>query len=70
MNRSTTARAVYQLLSAVVGRLRDSVMDLLPIVVVIAAFQLLVLQQPIPNAGTLLLGTLFVVIGDVVHPAW
>jgi len=40
-----------------------SVRDLLPIIIVIAAFQWLVLQQPIPNAGTLLLGTFFVVIG-------
>jgi hypothetical protein len=40
-----------------------SARDLMPIVVVIAAFQLLVLQQPIPNAGALLLGTLFVAIG-------
>ena len=37
--------------------------DLLPIVLVIAFFQLAVLQQPIPNIGELLLGTLFVVIG-------
>jgi hypothetical protein len=35
----------------------------MPIVIVIATFQLLVLQQAVPNAGTLLLGTLFVVIG-------
>ena len=37
--------------------------DLLPIVLVIAFFQLAVLQQPIPNVGELLLGTLFVMIG-------
>ncbi|MCW9078746.1 MAG: DUF1538 domain-containing protein, partial [Gammaproteobacteria bacterium] len=35
----------------------------MPIVVVIGFFQLVVLQQPIPNLGELLLGTLFVVIG-------
>lgn len=43
--------------------LLSSARDLLPIAFVIAAFQLLVLQQPIPNAGTLLIGALFVVIG-------
>ncbi len=35
----------------------------MPIVVVIGFFQLVVLQQPIPNLGELLLGTLFVIIG-------
>ena len=40
-----------------------SARDLLPIVVVIAFFQLVVLQQPIPNLGEILLGTLFVVVG-------
>ncbi len=43
--------------------LLDSFRDLLPIIVVIGFFQLAVLQQPIPNIGELLIGTLFVVIG-------
>ena len=43
--------------------LMDSARDLLPIVLVIGFFQFLVLRQPIPNMGGLLLGTLFVVIG-------
>ncbi len=43
--------------------LLSSARDLLPIVVVIAFFQLVVLQQNIPNFGGILLGTLFVVIG-------
>ncbi len=50
---------VRHLLSPLVASARD----LLPIVVVIAFFQLLVLQQPIPNLGELLVGTLFVMIG-------
>lgn len=37
--------------------------DLLPIVVVVTFFQFAVLQQPIPNLGEILLGTLFVMIG-------
>jgi uncharacterized membrane protein (DUF2068 family) len=41
----------------------DSVKDLLPIVVVIAFFQLIILQQPIPNFGEILTGFIFVVIG-------
>ncbi|WP_455209478.1 DUF1538 family protein [Kaarinaea lacus] len=50
----------------VIRRLRpliDSFRDLLPIIVVVSFFQLFILQQPIPNWPTLLLGTLFVVIG-------
>jgi hypothetical protein len=41
----------------------DSVRDLAPIVLVIGFFQLVVLQQPIPNLGALLFGTLMVVLG-------
>ncbi len=41
----------------------DSLRDLLPIIAVIAFFQILVLQQPIPDFLELLIGTLFVVIG-------
>ncbi len=37
--------------------------DLLPIIVVIGFFQLVVLQQPIPNLFDLLFGTLLVVLG-------
>ncbi len=41
----------------------NSLRDLLPIILVIAFFQLFVLQQPIPNFLDLVLGTLFVVLG-------
>ena len=41
----------------------DSIRDLLPIILVIAFFQLVVLQQPIPNMGKLLYGTVMVVLG-------
>ncbi len=43
--------------------LTDSVRDLLPIIGVIAFFQLIVLGQPIPNLGELLWGTVLVVAG-------
>ncbi|MDJ0832406.1 MAG: DUF1538 domain-containing protein [Gammaproteobacteria bacterium] len=48
---------------AVIASLMDSVRDLLPIILVIGFFQLVVLQQPIPNFGEILIGILFVVIG-------
>ena len=38
--------------------LLDSVRDLAPIAIVIAFFQLAVLQQPIPDLGDLLVGSL------------
>lgn len=41
----------------------NSLRDLLPIIAVVAVFQLLVFQQPLRNAGQLLLGLSMVVIG-------
>jgi hypothetical protein len=43
--------------------LLDSIRDLAPIIAVIAFFQLLILRQPIPDLGGLLVGTALVVIG-------
>ncbi len=45
------------------GSLLDSLRDLAPIVAVVAFFELVVLNQPIPNLADLLIGTLMVVIG-------
>jgi hypothetical protein len=50
-------------LKAIWAALFDSLRDLLPIIVVIAFFQLAVLQQPIPNFSEITVGILFVVIG-------
>lgn len=50
-------------LSALLRPLFDSVRDLAPIILVIGFFQLVVLQQPIPNLGQLLFGTVMVVLG-------
>ena len=50
----------------VIRRLRpliNSFRDLLPIILVVSFFQLFILQQSIPNWPSLLIGTLFVVIG-------
>ena len=41
----------------------DALRDMLPIVLVIGFFQLVVLQQPFPNLGDVLVGLVFVVIG-------
>jgi len=43
--------------------MRGSVRDLLPIFLVIGFFQLVVLRQPVPDLGSLLLGMLLVVVG-------
>ncbi|MEZ9059634.1 DUF1538 family protein [Vibrio pelagius] len=51
--------AILALMKAMLGSLRD----LLPIVVVIAFFQLLVLQEPLPNLFSILSGLLLVVLG-------
>jgi hypothetical protein len=51
--------AILALMKAMLGSLRD----LLPIVVVIAFFQLVVLQEPLPNLFSILTGLLLVVLG-------
>lgn len=52
-----------RLLVNIARTLLDSARDLLPIIVVIAFFQLAILKQPIPNLNEILIGTLLVVIG-------
>lgn len=47
----------------ILAPMMDSVRDLLPIILVIAFFQLVVLRQPLPNLAELLVGMLFVVLG-------
>lgn len=53
------AATLRKLLHAMLGSMRD----LLPIVIVILFFQFVVLQQPLPNIGQLLIGVIFVVLG-------
>ncbi len=43
--------------------LLESVKDLAPVILVIALFQLVILQQPIPNLGNLLSGVIFILLG-------
>lgn len=52
-------KGVVAMLKAMLSSLRD----LLPIIVVIAFFQLVVLQQPLPALGSILLGLVLVVTG-------
>lgn len=50
-------------LQQIILPLWQSTRDLLPIIIVIAFFQIFVLQKPIPNMGQLLVGTALVVLG-------
>lgn len=50
-------------LKGFIGLLLDAARDLSPIVLVIAFFQIAVLQQPFPNLGTVVVGLVFVVLG-------
>ncbi len=55
-NIKTIARLALQ-------KLWDSCRDLLPIVIVIAFFQVIVIRQPLPNFTEVIIGSLLVVIG-------
>ncbi|MDP6565311.1 MAG: DUF1538 domain-containing protein [Alphaproteobacteria bacterium] len=50
---------IIRFLRLIVGSIRD----LAPIVAVVAFFQLVVLQQPIPDLGNILVGVVFVLLG-------
>ena len=50
-------------LAPMLRRTVDSLRDLAPIIIVIAFFQVVVLQQPFPNLGNVLIGLACVVIG-------
>ncbi len=54
---------IYVPMNALLSSLLGSLRDLLPIVLVIAFFQLAVLQQPLPDIASILLGLVFVVLG-------
>ena len=50
-------------LAVLVRRLADALRDLAPIIVVIAFFQIVVLQQPFPDLGSVVVGLLCVIVG-------
>ncbi len=51
------------LFSIILKKLKNSVTDLLPIILVIAFFQIFVLKQPLPQMGEVIFGALLVVAG-------
>lgn len=57
--KNNYSQAFFKLL----GSMASSLRDLAPILVVVAFFQLVVLQQPVPNLFDLIIGTLFVLLG-------
>jgi hypothetical protein len=54
---------VLKLIGRVAGKLKTSLLDLLPIIVVVSFFQIAVLRQPFPNLGEILVGLVFVLLG-------
>ena len=56
-------RKPARLLSPALRRAVDTLRDLAPIVLVIAFFQIVVLQQPFPNLGNVLVGLICVCVG-------
>jgi hypothetical protein len=54
---------VFGTLKKLLGSMTGSIRDLAPIVAVILFFQLVVLQQPLPNVGQLIGGVVFVIMG-------
>lgn len=63
MNLRTHYHTGYKFARLVLSKLKASLMDLLPIVLVVAFFQAVVLQQPLPQIGSVLWGALLVVVG-------
>lgn len=54
---------MFQVKNKFLKHIIGSILDLLPIFVVIFIFQIFVLQQPIPNIADIAIGTIFVVLG-------
>ena len=63
MTRKKILIVNIRVLFAVLKKLRDAFTDLLPLILVIAFFQLVVLRQPLPQLGEVVLGALLVVTG-------
>jgi hypothetical protein len=56
-------KVVIKLFFKVLLKLKSAFYDLLPIILVVAFFQLVVLQQPFPHLGDILVGLVLVVLG-------
>jgi len=46
-----------------IKQLFSSFLDLAPILAVVLVFQVVIIRQPIPDVGSLIAGTLFVILG-------
>ena len=63
MPQKKTVGIPSQVLFAALKKLKNAFTDLLPIILVIAFFQLVVLRQPLPQLGEIIFGTILVIIG-------
>ena len=63
MTRKKTAHINTRVLFVVLKKLKNAFTDLLPIILVIAFFQLVVLRQPLPQLTEIIFGTILVIIG-------
>lgn len=63
MMREKMAKIHTQVLFTALKKLKNAFTDLLPIILVIAFFQLVVLRQPLPQLGEIIFGTILVIIG-------
>ena len=54
---------ILKIIINIIGKLKTSFFDLLPIIIVVSFFQIVVLQQPFPNLNEILIGLFFVVLG-------
>ncbi len=63
MSEKIRSYPISTIIKAVLTKLFSSFTDLLPIVLVIGFFQILVLQQPLPNIGEVVFGGILVVFG-------
>ena len=54
---------ILKLIGNIAGKLKSSIFDLLPIIMVVSFFQIAVLQEPFPNLLEILIGLAFVAVG-------
>ncbi|MBT8488846.1 MAG: DUF1538 domain-containing protein [Gemmatimonadetes bacterium] len=59
----THTTAAWSVVTGITRRLGSALADLVPIIVVVAFFQVVVLRQPFPQLGEILLGGVLVVLG-------
>ncbi len=63
MTRNKMTRMLSPVFLVALKKLKNAFSDLLPIILVIAFFQLVVLRQPLPQLGEIIFGTILVIIG-------